>query len=69
MKDLQHLSTQVLLDKKSNLCKSILEYERMLSTTKSILWQMSISHYIKKCNEQIHRIEAEICYREAHDKN
>ena len=44
--------------------ESIQQWERVLVEVNSKLVQLSLTHYIKKAKEEIHAIDAELCYRE-----
>jgi hypothetical protein len=64
MKNFQHWSTETLESRKSVLYSDIAQYESLLVNAKSFLYRMSLGHYIKKAKEEIHAIDAELCYRE-----
>lgn len=64
MKNYQYWSTEALQSKKNGLLSDIEQWERLLATTRSFLIQCSLTHSIKKANEAIHAIDAELCYRE-----
>ena len=64
MKNYQHWSTDTLTHRKQRLLADIADWERTLQETKSILIQLALTHYIKKALEEIHAIDAELCYRE-----
>lgn len=67
MKNYQHWSTEALNDRKLSLLDDIDQWERFLVNTHSKLIQLSLNHYIKKAKEEIHAIDAELCYREHND--
>ena len=64
MKNYQHWSTEALNARKASLFDDINQWERNLVNAHSILIRLSLSHYIKKAKEEIHAIDAELCYRE-----
>lgn len=64
MKNFQHWSTKTLEVRKSNLYSDIAQYEDLLVNAKSILYRMSLTYYIKRAQEEIRAIDAELCYRE-----
>ena len=59
----QHLSIEALLEKRRNLLEYITEQEKTLVDTKSMLLQLFLSHCIKTSREDVHMINAELCYR------
>ena len=67
MKNYQHWSTETLEAKKKSLYEDIKQWEDMLARARSLLIQLSLTHYIKKATESIHAIDAELCYREHND--
>ena len=66
-KNYQHLSVEALVDKKKNTLEYIAEQEKQLVSTKSILLQLFLTHCIKTAKEDIHLINAELCYRGYND--
>ena len=64
MKNYQHWSTDTLENKKKSLYEDIEQWEKILAHARSFLIQMSLTHFIKKANEEIRAIDAELCYRE-----
>ena len=64
MKNYQHWSTEALISKKTNLRSDIEQWENLLSHTRSFLIQLSLTSHIKKAQEHIRAIDAELCYRE-----
>ena len=64
MKNYQHWSTEALVSKKANLRADIEQWENLLSHTRSFLIQLSLTNYIKRAQEHIRAIDAELCYRE-----
>lgn len=64
MKNYQHWSTEALESKKANLYSDIGQWESLLTKTRSFLIQLSLSNYIKRAQEHIRAIDAELCYRE-----
>ena len=64
MKNYQHWSLETLKHKRNSLMESIQQWERVLVEVNSKLVQLSLTHYIKKAKEEIHAIDAELCYRE-----
>lgn len=67
MKNYQHWSTETLEAKKKSLYADIEQWEGFLANTRSLLIQLSLTHYIKKATESIRAIDAELCYREHND--
>ena len=68
MKCYQRWSTETLKNEKENLLYFIEDWERTLANTISLLILFSLSHSIKNAKEDIHAIDAELCYREVHSK-
>ena len=64
LKKFQYWSTETLKSKREGLCAEIRQWENVIVNAKSLLVQLSLSHYIKKAKEEIHAIDAELCYRE-----
>lgn len=64
MKNFQHWSTETLEARKDTLYSDIAQYESLLVNAKSMLYRLSLGHYIKKAREEIRAIDAELCYRE-----
>ena len=62
-KHYQHWSTESLMEKRKYLEEDIADYNRTLSQTKSLLITLSLTHAIKRAKENIHAIDAELCYR------
>ena len=69
MKKYQYWSIDTLTGTKDRLKSDIAAWERILANTKSYLIQLSLTHSIKKANEEIRAIDAELCYREHHTKS
>lgn len=67
MKNFQHWSTETLETRRDNLYADIAQYESLLANAKSMLFRISLNHYIKKAREEIRAIDAELCYREHND--
>ena len=67
MKNYQHWSTETHESRKNALYSDIAQYESLLVNAKSFLYRMSLTHYIKRAKEEIHAINAELCYREHND--
>lgn len=67
MKNFQHWSTEALESRKKHLFSDIIQYENLLVNAKSMLYRISLNHYIKKAREEIRAIDAELCYREHND--
>ena len=65
MKNYQHWSLDDLKEKKKFLLDDIDEWNRILKESKSKLIQLLLTHYIKKAQEEIHAINAELLYRNA----
>lgn len=63
MRNYQYLSTETLKCKRESLVLDIDQWEKLLASTHSALIRLSLGHYIKKAKEQIHLIDAELCYR------
>ena len=64
MKNYQHWSTEALESKRANLFSDIEQWESLLTKTRSFLIQLSLTNYIKRAQEHIRAIDAELCYRE-----
>lgn len=62
-KHYQHWSTESLIEKRKYLEEDIADYNRTLSQTKSLLITLSLTCAIKRAKENIHSIDAELCYR------
>ena len=60
----QHLSIETLTKRKEMLLEEIEKHEEALAVTKSTLYQIFLTHCIKTAKEEIHAIDAELCYRE-----
>jgi len=60
----QHCSAETLIKRKEMLLEEIEKHEESLAVTKSTLYQIFLTHCIKTAKEEIHAIEAELCYRE-----
>ena len=60
----QHLSTETLKEKRDSLLKYISEQEEMLLKAESKLLQLLLTYYVKTAKEELHVIEAELCFRE-----
>lgn len=65
MKNYQYLSTETLNMKRDNLLSDIEQWEKLLSNTRSALIRLSLSHYIRKAKDEIHLIDAELCFRDS----
>ncbi len=64
MRCYQHWSTETLINKKKFLEEDIADWNRTLSQTKSLIITKSLTYAVKRANEQIHAINAELFYRE-----
>ena len=67
MKNFQHWSTATLEARKVTLYSDITQYESLLVNAKSFLYRISLIYHIKHAKEEIHAIDAELCYREHND--
>lgn len=67
MKNYQYWSTATLEHRRSALLEDIAQWEKLLVNTRSFLYRLSLTHYIKKSTEEIRAIDAELCYREHND--
>lgn len=64
MKNYQHQTKDALLREKSQLLHDIAGWKNTLESVKSYLIVLYLTHAIKKAEEKIHAIEAELLYRE-----
>lgn len=64
MKNYQHWSMETLNKKRDSLLEEISKHEETLSVTKSMLYQIFLTHCIKTAKEEVRAIDAELCYRE-----
>lgn len=64
MRNYGYFTEEVLLEKKEHLLADIAEFERVLKQSRSFLFQLSLRHAIKRANEKIHAIDAELIYRQ-----
>lgn len=60
----QHWSKEALMHRKDALIYDIEQWEKVLENAKSFLIRYSLTHTIKRSREEIHAINAELCYRE-----
>ena len=64
MRNYGYLTEEALLEKKERFLADIAEFERTLKQSRSFLFQLSLRHAIKRTNEKIHAIDAELVYRQ-----
>lgn len=64
VKNCQKLSLEFLHLERDRLVFEIEGWERTLADVKSFLMVRYLEHAIKQAKEEIHAIDAELCYRE-----
>ena len=64
MKNYQHQTQDALLRERNQLLEDIAGWKETLKNVKSQLIVLYLTHAIKKAEEKIHAIDAELLYRE-----